>query len=81
MICYAAPTLMANISADPDNPAAEQWWAAKAAEIKSLFPTFGGVLVKADCEGNDGCVVRSHPPHSVTRSTLYVAVFYESQGS
>ena len=50
-VCYAAPMLLANISSNPDNPAAEQWWAAKAAEIKSLFPTFGGVLVKADCEG------------------------------
>ena len=50
-VCYAAPVLLANISSNPENPAAEQWWAAKAAEIKSLFPTFGGLLVKADCEG------------------------------
>ena len=53
-ICYAAPALLANISSNPDNPAAEQWWAAKATEIKSLFPSFGGFLVKADCEGNEG---------------------------
>ena len=53
-VCYAAPVMLANISSNPDNPAAEAWWAAKAAEIKSLFPTFGGVLVKADCEGNAG---------------------------
>ena len=33
---------------------AEDWWSAKFAEIRSLFPTFGGVLVKADCEGNQG---------------------------
>ena len=45
---------LANISSNPANPAAEQWWAAKFAEIQSLFPTFGGVLVKADCEGNEG---------------------------
>ena len=36
-VCYAAPFMLANISADPDNPAVERWWAAKAAEIKSLF--------------------------------------------
>ena len=56
-LCYAAPTLLANISSNPDpieNPAAGQWWADKFTEIKSLFPTFGGVLVKADCEGNEG---------------------------
>jgi hypothetical protein len=53
-VCYAAPVILANISSNPDNPAAEQWWSAKFAEIKSLFPTFGGVLVKADCEGNEG---------------------------
>jgi alpha-glucuronidase len=23
-------------------------------EIQGLFPTFGGMLVKADCEGNEG---------------------------
>ena len=53
-VCYAAPFMLANISADPENPAVERWWAAKAAEIKSLFLTFGGFLVKADCEGNEG---------------------------
>ena len=44
-VCYAAPLLLANISSDPDNPAAQQWWENKVAEIHSLFPTFGGLLV------------------------------------
>ena len=44
-VCYAAPLLLANISSDPDNPAAQQWWETKTAEIHSLFPTFGGLLV------------------------------------
>ena len=53
-VCYAAPFLLAGISSNPDNPACQSWWAAKFQEIHQLFPTFGGVLVKADCEGNQG---------------------------
>ena len=52
--CYAAPFIMANISSDPANPAAEAWWTHKVAEIKALMPTFGGFVVKADSEGNQG---------------------------
>ena len=43
--CYAAPFIMANISSDPANPAAEAWWTHKVAEIKALMPTFGGFVV------------------------------------
>ena len=52
--CYAAPFIMANISSDPANPAAEAWWTHKVGEIKALMPTFGGFVVKADSEGNQG---------------------------
>ena len=52
--CYAAPYLMANISSDPSNPLAEKWWVEKLAEIHTQMPTFGGFVVKADSEGNQG---------------------------
>ena len=51
---YAAPFALANISSNPSNPKAQQWWNAKAAEIKQLLPTFAGFVVKADSEGNQG---------------------------
>lgn len=53
-VCYAAPFIMANISSSPANPAAETWWADKAREIRDLLPTFGGFIVNADSEGNQG---------------------------
>jgi alpha-glucuronidase len=53
-VCYAAPFLLGGISSDPSNPATQRWWSSKFQEIHKLFPTFGGVLVKADCEGNQG---------------------------
>jgi alpha-glucuronidase len=53
-VCFAAPSLMANVTSDPLSPVTQGWWAAKAEEIKALFPTFAGFLVKADCEGNAG---------------------------
>lgn len=52
--CYAAPFIMANVSSDPANPQALAWWKRKVSEIKQLLPTFGGFVVKADSEGNQG---------------------------
>jgi alpha-glucuronidase len=41
-------------TADPLDPAVRQWWAAKADEIYSAIPDFGGFLVKANSEGQPG---------------------------
>ena len=51
--CFAAPTELDGVSADPAAPAARAWWTAKAAELRDAWgPGFGGLLVKADSEGN-----------------------------
>ena len=52
--CYAAPFLLANVSASPFDPATARWWADKVNEIKAQLPGFGGFVVKADAEGNLG---------------------------
>ena len=55
--CFAAPTELDGVDADPASPAARAWWKAKAAEIyaeDAWGPRFGGFLVKADSEGNVG---------------------------
>jgi alpha-glucuronidase len=41
-------------TADPLDPGVIAWWKAKAAEIYSLIPDFGGFLVKANSEGQPG---------------------------
>jgi len=41
-------------TADPLDPAVAAWWKAKADEIYTLIPDFGGFLVKADSEGMPG---------------------------
>ena len=41
-------------TADPLEHSVAQWWAAKAEEIYSQIPDFGGFLVKADSEGQPG---------------------------
>jgi len=41
-------------TADPLDPAVREWWRAKASEIYSLIPDFGGFLVKANSEGQPG---------------------------
>jgi alpha-glucuronidase len=41
-------------SADPLDPAVRAWWRAKADEIYTLIPDFGGFLVKANSEGQPG---------------------------
>ncbi len=41
-------------TADPLNPQVKAWWKAKAQEIYTLIPDFGGFLVKANSEGQPG---------------------------
>jgi alpha-glucuronidase len=54
-INYATPMLTGDLdTADPLDPAVEQWWAEKADEVYETIPDFGGFLVKADSEGQNG---------------------------
>lgn len=41
-------------TADPLDPEVRAWWRAKADEIYSLIPDFGGFLIKANSEGQPG---------------------------
>lgn len=41
-------------TANSKDPAVQQWWKDKAAEIYELIPDFGGFLVKANSEGMPG---------------------------
>ena len=41
-------------TADPLDPAVQQWWNEKAKEIYKRIPEFGGFLVKANSEGQPG---------------------------
>lgn len=52
---FAAPVRLGKLAtADPLDPAVADWWKAKADEIYSLIPDFGGFLVKANSEGQPG---------------------------
>lgn len=52
---FAAPMRTGELStADPLAPAVAAWWRAKADEIYSFIPDFGGFLVKANSEGQPG---------------------------
>jgi alpha-glucuronidase len=52
---FSAPIELGNLkTADPLDPAVQQWWKQKADEIYSLIPDFGGFLVKANSEGQPG---------------------------
>jgi alpha-glucuronidase len=63
-------------SADPLDPQVQAWWRAKADEIYSLIPDFGGFVIKANSEGMPGpqdydrshaeganCLARALAPH------------------
>ena len=52
--CFDSPTILSNVTSDPLAAEAQAWWGAKADEVVSLMPGFGGWLVKADSEGNGG---------------------------
>jgi alpha-glucuronidase len=52
---FSAPIDIGGLStSDPLDPDVRAWWRAKAAEIYSAIPDFGGFLVKANSEGQPG---------------------------
>ena len=52
---FAAPVRIGGLTtADPHDPAVQQWWKDKAAEIYKAIPDFGGFTVKANSEGQPG---------------------------
>ena len=52
---FSAPIDIGGLkTADPLDPAVRAWWAAKANEIYTHVPDFGGFLVKANSEGEPG---------------------------
>lgn len=52
---FSSPIELGRIkTADPLDNTVQQWWTAKANEIYSLIPDFGGFLVKANSEGQPG---------------------------
>jgi alpha-glucuronidase len=52
---FTSPALLGGLStSDPLNDSVKAWWKAKAKEIYSIVPDFGGFLVKASSEGQPG---------------------------
>lgn len=52
---FSAPRDIGGLpTADPLDPAVRAWWKAKADEIYTAIPDFGGFLVKANSEGQPG---------------------------
>ena len=52
---FAAPRTIGGLpTADPLDSAVRQWWKDKAIEIYRAIPDFGGLLVKANSEGQPG---------------------------
>jgi alpha-glucuronidase len=52
---FSAPIELGGLkTADPLDPAVIAWWHAKADEIYRYLPDFGGLLVKANSEGQPG---------------------------
>lgn len=52
---FSAPIELGGLeTADPLDPRVRKWWQAKADEIYSQIPDFGGFLVKANSEGQPG---------------------------
>jgi alpha-glucuronidase len=52
---FSAPMELGGLkTADPLDPAVAEWWREKADEIYDLIPDFGGLLVKANSEGQPG---------------------------
>ncbi len=52
---FSAPIDIGGLAtADPLDPSVREWWRAKADEIYARIPDFGGLLVKADSEGQPG---------------------------
>lgn len=54
-VYWAAPKTLGNLkTSDPLDPLVRQWWRDKVAEIYRTIPDFGGLLVKANSEGEPG---------------------------
>ena len=52
---FTSPALLGGLkTSDPLNDTVINWWKAKAKEIYSIIPDFGGFLVKASSEGQPG---------------------------
>ena len=52
---FSAPVTLGKLkSADPLDPRVQAWWRAKVAEIYRDIPDFGGLLMKANSEGQPG---------------------------
>ncbi|MEN2709630.1 alpha-glucuronidase family glycosyl hydrolase [Sphingomonas sp. NPDC092331] len=52
---FSAPIELGGLkTADPLDPAVRAWWKAKIDEIYAVIPDFGGLLVKANSEGQPG---------------------------
>ena len=52
---FSAPIEIGGLkTADPLDPAVREWWKAKVDEIYKIIPDFGGLLVKANSEGQPG---------------------------
>jgi alpha-glucuronidase len=52
---WSAPIEIGGLkTADPLDPAVAAWWKAKADEIYAAIPDFGGLMVKANSEGQPG---------------------------
>jgi alpha-glucuronidase len=52
---FSAPMELGHLpTADPLDPRVRSWWRAKADEIYRRIPDFGGLLVKANSEGQPG---------------------------
>ena len=59
---FAFPSMIGGLkTSDPLNPDVMKWWSTKVKEIYSKIPDFGGFLVKANSEGQQG-------PHDYGRS-------------
>lgn len=52
---FSAPIELGGLkTADPLDPAVRAWWKAKIDEIYTIIPDFGGLVVKANSEGQPG---------------------------
>lgn len=52
---FSSPAVIGGLpTSDPLDKAVQAWWQAKASEIYTLIPDFGGFLVKANSEGQPG---------------------------
>ena len=52
---FSAPVTLGKLkTADPLDPRVQAWWTAKVAQVYRYIPDFGGLLVKANSEGQPG---------------------------